>query len=149
MPETKHRTKEGELRDVQISARVLSVGGRDLIQSIWRDVTEQKRAEEELREQESRLTRAETLKQALVTLSHHINNAMTAIVGNAQLCRRGTSSADQLIQVCLLQAKRISAVLSALDKMVRQMDIRTVNYIGLQDAMFDIEEELKRTLEEG
>ena len=147
--ETKHRTKEGELRDVQISARALSVGGRDLIQSIWRDVTEQKRAEEELREQESRLARAETLKQALVTLSHHINNAMTAIVGNAQLCRRGTSSVDQLIQVCLLQTKRISAVLSALDKMVRQMDIRTVNYIGLQDAMFDIEEELKRTLEEG
>jgi len=146
--ETKHRTKEGELRDVQVSARALSVGGRDLIQSIWRDVTEQKRAEAELREQESRLARAETLKQALVTLSHHINNAMTAIVGNAQLCRRGTSSVDQLIQVCLLQTKRISAVLSALDKMVRQMDIRTVNYIGLQDAMFDIEEELKRTLGE-
>jgi len=147
--ETKHRTKAGELRDIQVSARAISIGGRDLVQSIWRDVTDQKRVEKELREQENRLARIETLKQALVTLSHHINNAMTAIVGNAQLCRRGTASADQLIQVCLFQTKRISAVLGALDKMVKQMDIRTVSYIGLQDAMFDIEEELRRTLEEG
>jgi two-component system cell cycle sensor histidine kinase/response regulator CckA len=52
--ETKQRTKSGEVRDILVSARAISVRGRDLIQGIWRDITEQKRAEEALRESEER-----------------------------------------------------------------------------------------------
>ena len=43
--ETKHRRKNGELRDIVVSSRVVSLGGRDFIQSIWRDVTDRRRAE--------------------------------------------------------------------------------------------------------
>jgi len=52
--ETKHRTKSGEIRDVQVSSRAISVGGRDFVQSIWRDITERKRAERVLRESEEK-----------------------------------------------------------------------------------------------
>jgi len=45
--ETKHRTKDGELRDILVSARAISIRGRNLIQSIWRDITERKQAEAE------------------------------------------------------------------------------------------------------
>lgn len=47
--ETKHRTKGGEIRDILVSSRAISIGGKDFIQSIWRDITEQKRAEKVLR----------------------------------------------------------------------------------------------------
>jgi len=47
--ETKHRTKDGDIRDVHVSCRALSIGGRDFVQSIWRDITDRKRAEEAYR----------------------------------------------------------------------------------------------------
>ena len=52
--ETKHRTKSGEIRNIRVSSRVISIQGKKLIQSIWRDVTAEKHAEATLRESEER-----------------------------------------------------------------------------------------------
>jgi PAS domain S-box-containing protein/putative nucleotidyltransferase with HDIG domain len=46
--ETKQRTKNGEIRDIQISSKAISIQGRDFLHSIWRDITERKQAEEAL-----------------------------------------------------------------------------------------------------
>jgi len=121
------------------------VDGRIVRLEIVTDITERKRSEEALLEQERRLASVETLRQTLMTLSHHINNAMTAIYGRAQLCVMSGASSDQLVELCLMQTKRITAVLGALNTMVEEMDIRTTDYVGIQDAMFDIEEEMRCT----
>ncbi len=47
--ETKHRTKSGKIRDIQVSSCAMPIGRRKFIQSIWRDITEIKRAQETLR----------------------------------------------------------------------------------------------------
>ena len=140
--------KKGEAVPCSLSVRLVSDvdGTPTKVVGTIRDITERKRAEEMQREKERRLASVETLKRTLVTLSHHINNAMAAVSGNAQLCKMGSTSSEQLVEVCLVQTKRISAVLGALDKMVEEVDLRTSNYAGLQDAMFDIEDELQRTL---
>ena len=52
--ETKHRTKGGDIRDIQLSSRAMSIGGRDFVQSIWRDITDRKRMEQALHESEAR-----------------------------------------------------------------------------------------------
>jgi len=46
--ETKQRTKSGEVRDILVSTKIVTVKGRRFIHGIWKDVTEQKKAEEEL-----------------------------------------------------------------------------------------------------
>ena len=46
--ETKHKTKSGEIRDIQVSSRAISIRGKNFIQSIWRDITEHKKMEEAL-----------------------------------------------------------------------------------------------------
>jgi PAS domain S-box-containing protein len=50
--ETKHRTKGGEIRDIQVTSRNISIRGKNFVQSMWRDVTELKRVEKALRESE-------------------------------------------------------------------------------------------------
>jgi PAS domain S-box-containing protein len=50
--ETKHRTKGGQIRDILVSAKAISIHGRDFVQGIWTDITERRQAEEALRESE-------------------------------------------------------------------------------------------------
>jgi PAS domain S-box-containing protein len=46
--EVRHKTKSGEIRHVYVIAQVMDLSGRKVFQTIWHDITEQKRAEEEL-----------------------------------------------------------------------------------------------------
>ncbi len=46
--ETRHRTKTGQIRNILVSARVVSIQGRDFLQSICSDITEQRRLEGEI-----------------------------------------------------------------------------------------------------
>ncbi len=52
--ETRHRTREGEIRDVLVTAQLSELLGQSVYHCIWRDVTERKRAEDALRESERR-----------------------------------------------------------------------------------------------
>ena len=46
--ETKHRTKSGEIIDVSVNSKVISIGDKIYFQSIWRDITERKKVETQL-----------------------------------------------------------------------------------------------------
>lgn len=46
--EVRHRTAAGEIRDVHIITQTMPLSGRTVFHSIWRDVTERKRAEKAL-----------------------------------------------------------------------------------------------------
>ena len=87
----------------------------------------------------------ETLKRTLITLSHYINNSLTAILGRAEMCvgQESFEKYDKLISECRSQTERILTVLKALDRIVKDMDMRTTHYPGIQKAMFDIEKEVR------
>lgn len=52
--ETRHRTKNGEIRDVLVTAAPVRIGGRALVYSAVQDITLRKRAEKELQASEAR-----------------------------------------------------------------------------------------------
>ncbi len=53
--EVKHKTKQGEIRDVLVIVQTLDLSGQTFFHTIWRDVTERKQAEEVLRQKEVHL----------------------------------------------------------------------------------------------
>ena len=52
--DSRHRHRDGRPRDVRISARPLSLEGRDCIATVWSDITERKAMERRLQEGEER-----------------------------------------------------------------------------------------------
>jgi PAS domain S-box-containing protein len=64
--EVRHRTKSGELRDTWVSVRTVEAEGRKVFLSVWRDVSERKRAEETLRQSEEKFRGLVETAQELV-----------------------------------------------------------------------------------
>lgn len=56
--ETKLRTKNGDVRDVQVSIRVIDLSGRKVFHNIFSDITDRKRADTALRDSEERFSKA-------------------------------------------------------------------------------------------
>ena len=52
--ETIQRTKQGELRNIHVTARIIDVQGQPVYHCVWRDITEHKKAEEALKATDER-----------------------------------------------------------------------------------------------
>ncbi len=85
-----HRTKTGEFRDMHVVAQPVLLEGNTVIQAIWQDVTESRRAARELREINARL---DTLVNAIPDLVYFkdgegryqiVNRALEASLGRSR-----------------------------------------------------------------
>jgi len=109
----------------------------------------QKIIEKEIKEKEELNTKIETLHQILTTLAHYINNSTSTISGYAQLCEQDIFNPkryEKLVYISIKETKKITLVLKELEKYVSSMDIRTTNYLNVPNAMFAIEDEIKRKM---
>jgi DNA-binding response OmpR family regulator len=106
-----------------------------------------KKLEKALREKETHLARVQTIGQVLVTLAHHINNSLAIISGRAQTMQPGNpDQVAKLIDACLSQTRKISAVLESLKATATQMKINTRDYAGIENAMLDLEKEIEERM---
>jgi len=95
--------------------------------------------------------KVETLKQVLTTLAHYINNSTTTIYGYAQLCQQDPGDlrrCNKLAEVSVKETKKITHVLQELENFVTTSEIKTTNYVNIPEAMFAIEENLNKKLNE-
>lgn len=94
--------------------------------------------------------KVDTLRQVLTTLAHYINNSTTTIYGYAQLCEHSEPDLKRcakLASISIKETRKISYVLEELEDFVTSTEIRTTNYVNLPEAMFSIEENLKKKME--
>ena len=75
--------------------------------------------------------RLETAQAVAVTMRHEINNALTSLIGNAELILRRTESLDaptvSRVEEIVRQGRRIQAVLDRLEALT---EVRTTTYYG-------------------
>jgi two-component system, cell cycle sensor histidine kinase and response regulator CckA len=84
--ETRHRRKNGEIREVQVRVRPLFIRGHDYSSAVWTDITEQNKAEAALRKGEERFrTLVEIAPEGIFVQSQgnflFLNQAMTQLLG--------------------------------------------------------------------
>jgi len=87
--------KNGEIRDVSIKANIFKFKGKKVLQGIFRDITSQKRAEEEKEKLQAQLSQAQKI-EAIGTLAggiaHNFNNLLMSVMGNTSLMLLETDS---------------------------------------------------------
>ena len=93
--ETVRHRKDGSLVDVSlIVAPILIAGKQEAVYAIYRDNTERKRAEAQLRQSQ----KMEAIGQLAGGVAHDFNNLLTGILGNISLMRSSVPPADPLLE---------------------------------------------------
>ncbi len=84
--ETQVITKNGEKKDVAIKASLIEVGGKKLIQSIFRDITDYKKAEQSLKDLNEKLIQSnQQLQEFTYIASHDLREPTRKITSFGQL----------------------------------------------------------------
>ena len=109
-----------------------------------------KQLEREINDRKEMEFRSNVVKQTMVTLAHYINNSTTTISGYAQLCKMNMSDTTRfkkMIDLALKETKKITFVLQALEKLVEDKELKLRDYADYKNAMFDLEEDIKKRIE--
>jgi len=81
--EFKIRRRDGQIRTMQLSARPFDLGGKTVVLSVGRDVTEQRNLEQQMLHSQ----KLESLGVLAGGIAHDFNNLLTGILGNADLAK--------------------------------------------------------------
>ena len=84
--EVRHRTKEGQLRDVQVIAQKVDLSGKAYLHAIWRDITDHNKMEAEI----LKVEKLESLSVLAGGIAHDFNNLLVGILGNISLAKLNT-----------------------------------------------------------
>lgn len=118
--ETKHSRNGGEIRDILVSSRVISLAGRDFIYSIWSDITERKRAEEQIQKD---LKEKEVL---LKEIHHRVKNNLQIICSLLNLQVKNVNN-KQVHDILEESKNRIRSMAFIHEKLYQSDDFARIN----------------------
>jgi len=106
--ETKHRTKQGEIRNVHVTVQTIELAGRPALNSIFRDITARKQVEERLRQRVEELAALQATVLE-ITAPHDLPTLLRTIVERAALLINAPSGGMYL---CDAEKKEVRCVVS-------------------------------------
>jgi PAS domain S-box-containing protein len=85
-----HRKANAEDFPVEVSLTPISLHGRNVIYCVWRDITERKKAEQQLKEAQAQLVQSAKMAsvgQLAGGVAHEINNPLVGVLNNVQFIK--------------------------------------------------------------
>jgi two-component system, cell cycle sensor histidine kinase and response regulator CckA len=138
--ETMHRKKNGELIPVEVSARVLRVGGRPMVISIARDISQRKHAERTIVERERYL---QTILQTMADGFWVVDTEGNIIEANAAYCRMSGYTRAELITLKIGDIDAVEAPSMSAERIARIVEIGAELFVTRHrrkdDSIFDVE----------
>jgi len=110
------------------------------------DLEQHRLLEAELLEKEKFIAGIDVLKNTLSTITHYVNNSITAIIGTAEMAQTKEKFKDKLVDVALNQSLEIRAVINSLENLNSKLDLRTKEYPDLTHQIFDIQYDIEMHL---
>lgn len=108
--ETRHRTKAGSTRTVQIRSRPIVLGSRRLLACVWMDITEQRGIEAELRQ----ALKMDLFGQLAGGIAHDFNNILAAMRLQIELVRPGPGLCSDAL--CSEEAESLNGLSQMVDR---------------------------------
>ncbi|WP_224961625.1 hybrid sensor histidine kinase/response regulator [Geomonas subterranea] len=144
--ETVQRTRTGELRNIEVNAQIVTIHDHPVYYCIWRDVTEHKKLEEQLRQSQ----KMESVGRLAGGVAHDFNNMLGVIIGSAELCRHQLpeeSPVHKYLEHILKAAQRSSEITRQLLAFSRK-EIVSPKPVNLNSQIIDSEKMLCRLIGE-
>ena len=142
-----HRRANGEEFPVEVLLTAMPRGGRTILHTVWRDITERKRLETELRQAQ----KMEAIGRLTGAIAHDFNNLLMAITGHAELLKMSLETetelmdhTDQILRAGDRAASLVKQLLTFSRKQVMQPKV-----LNLHRVFTDLEQMMKRLLGEG
>jgi two-component system sensor histidine kinase/response regulator len=143
--ECQYRRKDGSTRDVSVNTSLISYGGRTSLCTVVRDITERKRADEELqRAKEAAEAASRAKSEFLANMSHEIRTPMNGIIGMTELALDTRLSIEQ--REYLESVKMSSSSLLTLINDILDFSKIEAGKLDLDDTPFSLREVLASTL---
>lgn len=140
--ETQYRTSAGEIRDVLVTGRPLSIDNSTYFYAVFQDITERKRIEKVLKEADQRKN------EFLALLAHELRNPLVPIRNAVQLLtlEQGSSPPPHFQQACALIDRQLNHLTRLVDDLLDAARI-TRGQLILQKKQGDIVDCVKQAVE--
>jgi PAS domain S-box-containing protein len=135
--------KDGHIIRIANQVRLVSWNGQPAVQNTYVDVTEQRRAEEQLRQSQ----KMEAVGQLTGGIAHDFNNLLGVILGHTELAQERLGIEDSSFQAVIRAANRGAELTHRLLAFSRRQPLqpRVIDLIGLVEGMTEL---LRRSLGE-
>ena len=132
--ETKHRTKGGAVCNILVSSRSIRIGSRDFVQSIWRDITDRKQAEQATYKLNKELeAKNKELESILYAASHDLKSPLVNIQGFGY----ELSQSYDLIRSALTSKEKAAGMEKAVDIALKEDIPNALEFILASSAKMD------------
>jgi two-component system cell cycle sensor histidine kinase/response regulator CckA len=140
------RTKSGEIREAMDSAELIDVAGQECAIAIFRDITERKSLEKQLRQTQ----KMEAVGQLTGGIAHDFNNLLGVIIGYSEILEQRLPPDDPLRKECL-QIKKAGQSAASLTRQLLAFSRQQVldpKVLDLNAIVLNVQKMLRRLIGE-